>query len=101
MGVYGYNLSNLNERMVLPMENTMENKFSNPPDTIPYPVPTTGTGSHPFRWTASLLNSYFSHLAAKKEITVEEISLAKPGAMIRASLCVPPNPGVIPSPASG
>lgn len=30
MGVYGYNLSNLNERMVLPMENTMENKFSNP-----------------------------------------------------------------------
>ena len=36
MGVYGYNLSNLNERMVLPMENTMENKFSNPPDTIPF-----------------------------------------------------------------
>lgn len=74
MGVYGYNLSNLNERMVLPMENTMENKFSNPQDTIPYPVPTTGTGSHPFRWTASILNSYFSHLTAKKEITVEEIS---------------------------
>lgn len=56
------------------MENTMENKFSNPPDTIPYPVPTTGTGSRPFKWTASLLNSYFSHLTAKKEITVEDIS---------------------------
>ena len=37
MGVYGYNLSNLNERMVLSMENTMENKFSNPQDTIPFP----------------------------------------------------------------
>ena len=58
------------------MENTMEKKFSNLPNTntIPYPVPTTGTGSHPFKWTVSLLNSYFSHLAAKKEIMVEEIS---------------------------